>query len=83
MISSLGVLHYFVPSSHQSSYGFQHNQHGFISGENTTNAISSLTQKILKEWENKNKVAGQKAFDCIEWDILMEKINTPMTWIEQ
>lgn len=71
---------------------FHPNQHGFLKGKTTTTAVTYLVKIILGKWEQKNSVTGvfvdlQKAFDCINWEILLKKLeilgfkNATLNWI--
>jgi hypothetical protein len=56
------------------------NQHGFQEKLSTDNAVYSLTNKILTALNNKSKAKGifcdiEKAFDCINHDVLLHKLK--------
>jgi len=55
-------------------------QYGFRSNASTEKAIYQLTNNILKALDNKYLVGGifcdlTKAFDCVDYDILLEKLE--------
>ena len=68
-------------------------QHGFCKNKSTTTAVLSLTDEILKSFENKEYVVGvfidlAKAFETVNHSILLGKLRhygirgTPLIWFE-
>lgn len=55
-------------------------QHGFRKGRGTNTAIAKLCEDISTIWETRQNASGlfldlQKAFDTLNWDILLQKLK--------
>lgn len=73
------IIHNQLLTHLQTTNKIYMHQHGFRPNKSINTALSDLLQFVTDVWEKKENVSGifldlRKAFDCLNWDILLNKL---------